>query len=210
MLIKACFTKQTNLFPIFVPLLSHCFFQTAQQFRLTTISMIVHKPLVHFKYCLNVRKKCTITFVCLNSPLPCSHTGIMYFSAIQSFITHFTVHGFMLIPMETIRATGTAESLPCRNISVRQPQDFNRASSRALDVISTLLGGSDRAVIRLTSKILLVTSGTEHFPRTTQCIIPPISQTSPNSNLLKTFSTLGNFCKLPIQFIFIIFNEFNS
>lgn len=146
----------------------------------------------------------------LHFPLPCSHTGIMYFSAIQSFITHFTVHGFMLIPMETIRATGAAESLPCRNISIRQPQDFNRASSRALDVISTLLGGSDRAVIRLTSKILLVTSGTEHFPRTTQCIIFPISKISLNSNLLKTFGTLGNFCKLPIQFIFIIFNEFST
>lgn len=91
----------------------------------------------------------------------------MQFSAIQSFVTHFTVQGFMHIPMETAKATGTAESLSCRNISVRQPQDLNRASGRALDVISTLSGGSDRDVMRLTSKILLVTSGMEHFPRTT-------------------------------------------
>lgn len=72
----------------------------------------------------------------------------------------------MLIPMETIKATGTAESLPCPNVSVRQPQDFNRANSRAVDVISTLLGGRDRTVMRLTSKILLVTSRMEHFPIT--------------------------------------------
>lgn len=103
----------------------------------------------------------------LNSPLPYLHTGIIYFSSVQSFITHFTVHGLMLIAMETIRATGTAESLPSRNISVKQPQDFNHASSRALDAISTLLGSSNRAVIRLMSEILLLTSGMQHFPRTT-------------------------------------------
>lgn len=73
----------------------------------------------------------------------------------------------MHIPMETTKATGTAESLSCGNISVRQPQDLNRASGRALDAISTLSGGSDRDAMRLTSKILLVTSGMEHFPGTT-------------------------------------------
>lgn len=73
----------------------------------------------------------------------------------------------MHIAMETIKATGTAESLPYRNTSGRQPQDLNRASGRALDIISTLSGGSDRDVMRLAAKILLVVSGMEHFPRTT-------------------------------------------
>lgn len=73
----------------------------------------------------------------------------------------------MHIPMETIKAMGTAESLPYRNTSIRQPQDPNRVSGRALDIISTLSGGTDRDVMRLTSKILLVASGMEHFPRIT-------------------------------------------
>lgn len=73
----------------------------------------------------------------------------------------------MHIAMETIKATGTAESLPYRNTSGRQPQDLNHASGRALDIISTLSGGSDRDVMRLAAKILLVVSGMEHFPRTT-------------------------------------------
>lgn len=71
----------------------------------------------------------------------------------------------MHIPMETVKATGIAESLPYRNPSIRQPQDPNCVSGRASDVISTLSGGSDRGAMRLTSKILLVARGMEHFPK---------------------------------------------
>lgn len=95
----------------------------------------------------------------------------------------------MHIPMETVKATGTAKSLPYRNISLRQPQDLNPVSGRALDIIRTLSGTSDRDVMRLTSKILLVASGMEHFPRTTSYTISSVFQISMN----KTFENTQYF-----------------